>query len=152
MLPRWHSGKESSCQRRRRRRQVQFLDQEDPLEEEMATYSSILAWDSPWTEESGGVHGVTKSQTQLRTHACARHCFQCSFRINSFYLPSRGFPSFILYVRSQRHWEVNDLPMLSSTSTRQLEILAFWSTSPVIHTPPWVPNPSHTESLRILHK
>ena len=32
---------------------VQFLDREDPLEEEMATYSSILAWKIPWTEELG---------------------------------------------------------------------------------------------------
>ena len=30
---------------------VQSLDQEDPLEEEMATQSSILAWEIPWTEE-----------------------------------------------------------------------------------------------------
>ena len=34
--------------------QVQFLGQEDPLEKEMATYSSILAWKIPWTEEPGG--------------------------------------------------------------------------------------------------
>ena len=32
---------------------VQFLDREDPLEEEMATYSSIIAWKIPWTEELG---------------------------------------------------------------------------------------------------
>ena len=32
--------------------QVQSLGQEDPLEKEMATYSSILAWKIPWTEES----------------------------------------------------------------------------------------------------
>ena len=31
--------------------QVKFLSQEDPLEEEMATCSSILAWRIPWTEE-----------------------------------------------------------------------------------------------------
>ena len=31
--------------------QVQFLGQENSLEEEMATYSSILAWRIPWTEE-----------------------------------------------------------------------------------------------------
>ena len=31
------------------------LDQEDPLEKEMATHSSILAWTIPWTEESGGL-------------------------------------------------------------------------------------------------
>ena len=34
---------------------VRSLGQEDPLEEEMATHSSILAWEIPWTEESGGI-------------------------------------------------------------------------------------------------
>ena len=33
--------------------QVQSLGQEDPLEKGMATYSSILAWRIPWTEEAG---------------------------------------------------------------------------------------------------
>ena len=33
--------------------QVRFLGQEDPLEKEMATYSSILAWEIPWTEGPG---------------------------------------------------------------------------------------------------
>ena len=38
------------------------LGWEDPLEEEMAAHSSILAWEIPWTEEPGGliVHGVAK--------------------------------------------------------------------------------------------
>ena len=35
--------------------QVHSLDQEDLLEKEMATHSSILAWEIPWTEESGGL-------------------------------------------------------------------------------------------------
>ena len=45
---------------------VQSLGQEDPLEEGMATHSSIPAWRIPWTEEPGGLQsmGVTKSQTQ----------------------------------------------------------------------------------------
>ena len=34
---------------------VQSLGQEDPLEEGMATCSSILAWEIPWTEEPGGL-------------------------------------------------------------------------------------------------
>ena len=33
---------------------VQFLGQEDPLKKEMATHSSILAWEIPWTEDPGG--------------------------------------------------------------------------------------------------
>ena len=45
---------------------VQSLGWEDPLKEGMTTYSSILAWRIPWTEEPGGlqsatVHGVAKS-------------------------------------------------------------------------------------------
>ena len=40
--------------------QIQSLLWEDPLEEEMAPYSSILAWKSPWTEEPGRVHEATK--------------------------------------------------------------------------------------------
>ena len=45
---------------------VGSLGWEDPLEKEMATHSSILAWKISWTEEPGGwaaVHGVAKSLT-----------------------------------------------------------------------------------------
>ena len=35
---------------------VQSLSQEDPLEKEMATHSSILAWKTPWIEEPGGLY------------------------------------------------------------------------------------------------
>jgi len=41
---------------------VQSLGWEDPLEEEMATLSSIPAWEIPWTEEPGGLQG-SQSQT-----------------------------------------------------------------------------------------
>ena len=45
---------------------VQSLGQEDPLEEEMATHSSILAWRIPWTEKSGGQWFIgLQSRTQL---------------------------------------------------------------------------------------
>ena len=47
--------------------QVQFLGQEDPLEKDMVTHSSILAWEIPWTEKRGGLQPIVsqKSQTQL---------------------------------------------------------------------------------------
>ena len=52
---------------------VQSLGQEDPLEEETATPSSIIARKIPWTEETGATaQGAAKSQTQLSnlyTHA-----------------------------------------------------------------------------------
>ena len=35
--------------------QFQSLGQEDPLEKETTTHSSILAWETPWTEEPGGL-------------------------------------------------------------------------------------------------
>ena len=45
---------------------VQSLGWEDPLEEGMATHSSILAWRIPWTEEPGGLLSMAlQSQTQL---------------------------------------------------------------------------------------
>ena len=34
---------------------VQSLDQKDPLKKEMATHSSVLAWEIPWAEEPGGL-------------------------------------------------------------------------------------------------
>ena len=51
--------------------QVQSLGQEDPLEEEMATHCSLLAWKIPWTEEPGGLQSMRsqKSQTRLREQA-----------------------------------------------------------------------------------
>ena len=60
-LPRWRGGKESTCQCRRHRRHkfdCVFLGWEDPLEKEMATCCSILAWEIPWTEESSGLQAV----------------------------------------------------------------------------------------------
>ena len=43
---------------------VQSLGQEDPLEEEMATHTKILAWKIPWTEKPGGLQSMgSQSQT-----------------------------------------------------------------------------------------
>ena len=45
--------------------QVQSLGQEDPLKKEMATYSSIIAWEIPWAEKPDGLQsmGLQKIQT-----------------------------------------------------------------------------------------
>ena len=46
---------------------VQSLGQEDPLEEGMATHSIFLPGESPWTEETGGLHSVGSQRgTQLK--------------------------------------------------------------------------------------
>ena len=52
-------GKETACQYGRlKRQQVQSLDQEDTLEEEVVTHSSILAWKIPWTEEPDRLQSI----------------------------------------------------------------------------------------------
>ena len=53
-LPWWLSGKESTYNAGDTEVAVQSLGWEDPLEKEMATHSSILAWEIPWTERSMG--------------------------------------------------------------------------------------------------
>ena len=47
--------------------QVQPLGQEDPLEEGMATHSSILAWRIPWTKEPGGLQSMGLQRKSDRT-------------------------------------------------------------------------------------
>ena len=42
---------------------VQSLGREDPLEKEMATHSSILAWRIPWTEELGGLQSTGRQES-----------------------------------------------------------------------------------------
>ena len=51
--------------------QVQYLGQENPLEQEMATHSSIFAWEITWREDPGGLQsmGSQKNQTQTTTNA-----------------------------------------------------------------------------------
>ena len=39
---------------------------EDPLESKMAGYSSILAWENPWTEEPGGLQSMRSQKVQQR--------------------------------------------------------------------------------------
>ena len=52
-FPGGSSGKEPTGQSSRHETQVGSLGREDPLEEDMATHSSILAWRVPWTEKPG---------------------------------------------------------------------------------------------------
>ena len=45
--------------------QVRSLGREDPLEKEMATDSSILAWEVPWTEEPGGLQSTGWQESDM---------------------------------------------------------------------------------------
>ena len=63
--------------------QVQSLGPEDPLEKEMATHSSILAWRIPWTEEPGELQstGLQRDTTEVIYTLVPRkqihYCFVC---------------------------------------------------------------------------
>ena len=57
-LPRWLSDKNLLPMQETQETWVWSLDREDPLEKEMATDSSILAWEIPWTEEPGGLQSM----------------------------------------------------------------------------------------------
>ena len=52
---------------------VGFQGREDPLEEEMATHSSILAWEIPWTEGTGGLPSLGSQRVR---HDLATKCQQ----------------------------------------------------------------------------
>ena len=69
--------------------QVLSLGQEDPLEKEMATHSSILAWRIPWTEEPGGPQSTA---LQRVTQSCAT---------NSFFLPLTAYTTLNLTPTSE---------------------------------------------------
>ena len=60
-------GENVNIYERVKKTRVQSLGQKDPLEEEMATHSSILTWKTPKTEKPDGLQsrGWQKSQTQL---------------------------------------------------------------------------------------
>ena len=66
--PRWFSSKESTCNVGDTGTCVPSLGQEDPLEKETATHSSILAWEIPRTEEPGGLQCMGLQRTG---HDCA---------------------------------------------------------------------------------
>ena len=71
---------------------VQSLGQEDPLEKEMATSSSILAWEIPWTEEPGRLQtmGLQKSWTRPSDN------FNDNKKIVTIVFPSALIPATIL--------------------------------------------------------
>ena len=96
---------------------VQFLGWEDPLEEEMATHSSILAWIIPWTEEPGRLQsmGVQELDTteRLSTHIwfyliftecqlCYRHT--CRQQDNQWMNTPKSLPLRALYDSGEWGW------------------------------------------------
>ena len=67
--------------------QVQSLGPEDPLEEKMATHSSILAWKIPWTEESSGLQskGSHRVRHNLEAEHIHTHTYLFILKLDSVY-------------------------------------------------------------------
>ena len=97
---------------------VRSLGGEDPLEEEMATHSSILAWRIPWTEEPGGLQsmGLQKSGTGP-VSACV--CMHTHTHTHAHWNPLT--------------WQLFQLPRSSSSITEE-SLLSPW---PLHHWAAW---------------
>ena len=65
---------------------VQSLGQEDALEKELATHSSILAWRIPWTEEPGGLQSTGLQRVDM-TEVTQRTCMQVDLSPAHIYPP-----------------------------------------------------------------
>ena len=72
-------------------KQIRSLGREDPLEQEMATCSSILAWKIPWTDKLGGSMGLQRvrqdwmtERTHTHTHTHNNFTWQCDGLLRSF--------------------------------------------------------------------
>ena len=80
-FPKWLRSKDST-QPLLQKAQVWSLGQEDPLEEGMATHSSILAWRIPWLEEPGGQQSIASQRVVhdwsdfARMHTCTYDWFE----------------------------------------------------------------------------
>ena len=82
-LPRWLSQEVKNLPAVQET-QVRFLSREDPLEKEMATHSSVLAWRIPWTEEPGRLQSMG---SQRVGHNWATNTFTLTWIYNGFSFP-----------------------------------------------------------------
>ena len=115
---------------------VQSLDQEDPLQEEMATQASILAWEILWTEEHGRLqlHGVARVRHSLPTKPPLLHTMRDGlfFQLKTFPL-GKQLIFFVVehFPCDKLTWELTPLH------------LQIWSKNIVV---------SHAENLRLTEK
>ena len=104
--------------------QIRFLGWEDPLEEEMAPHSSVLAGKILWTEEPGGLQSMGSQRVQCEwAHeqaATGTHDTTSGLgeRIYHIYLVRRRVTSFLLPYRSLKLSVIKDLPRTSIYCTK----------------------------------
>ena len=96
-LPRWLSGKVIRLPMQETQK-TRSLHLEDPLEKEIATHSSILAWEIPWTEEPGGLQSMGSRGVR---HDWAFR-YSSPYRETSLFLIPQGLVG--AWGKKQREW------------------------------------------------
>jgi len=97
------SGKEPACQFRRHKRSgLASLNGENPLEEGMATYSSILAWRIPKIEEPGGLQSIALQRVDHDMPWSNCVCCYWSPSVLAWRIPGMGEPAGLLSMGSHR--------------------------------------------------
>ena len=107
-----------ACQCRRRKNQGLIPDWEDLPEEEMATHSSILAWEIPWTKKPGGLHSPWdhKRVGHKWAHMHIQICSVCIFP--SYHFFHLSLPS-VYWLSCMPSWRVDGpIQPTSSAQTR----------------------------------
>ena len=82
--------------------QAQSLDQKDPLEEEMATHSSILAYKIPWTEDPGGPQSIG-SQRVRHSHATEHSSMAHTWHVHSMLCSNEMYHNKKHYLRTMQN-------------------------------------------------
>ena len=101
---------------------VPFLGQEDPLEEGMATHSSILAWRIPWSKESGGLQSIGSQRVRHDwSDSAGMHTLHMTFRM--FW--EEALKSLVLHNIKPHHCTL--IPELSWETSKQDLVSRPWS-------------------------
>ena len=90
--------------------QVRSVGSEDPLEEGLATHSSILAWRIPWTEEPGRLQSIGSHRVRLSMHTCRQKPVRVVF--SSKKIQSLGIPcGLLMYIWWDHDFDLSFLTM-----------------------------------------
>ena len=82
---------------------VRSLGREDPLEKEVATHSSILAWRIPWTEEPGRLESTGSQRVRYDWATSLSLCLKCSLGISNFLEEISGLSHSIVFLPCTDH-------------------------------------------------
>ena len=150
-FPRWHSGKESACQCERCRCDLwveKIPWRRNPLLE-MATHSSILAWEILWTEKHGGLYSMGPKESDMTEQLSTQHIIYRKLKgyskkskltekfnqnLNTenpycyFILPSMYRYVYSIPGSGRSPGEGNDTPLLYSCLGNSMDRAAWWAT------------------------